>query len=87
MVNQVILVGKLVEIKEETVDRGTPIVILSLSAGDVTVPVRTADGIAENCLKHLSIGATVGAKCRLNNDQEGLVVLGEKITFISGGKQ
>ena len=87
MLNQVILVGKLVDMKEEIVDNGTHAVILILDTGNATVPVWTRDGVANNCRTFLKMGATIGAKCRLHNAPQGLNVVGEKITFISGGKQ
>lgn len=95
MLNQVILVGRLVN-DPELVEKedGTKVTTVTLGVqrnyknpdtGEYDTDFITATlwhGIAESTVEYCKKGTTIGIKARLNSD-DGLKVIAEKVTFIN----
>ena len=74
MLNQVILVGRVVEII------GT---MIRLETNSATVPVFCAN----LSLERVELGTTLGVKARLEFDNEEVYVTAEKMTFINMNRE
>lgn len=94
MLNQVILVGKLVnELELKEGENGQNIITLSIP--------RNSDGlyetdlincvlfgnIAKNTAEYCNKGDTIGIKGRMQNENGQQVVIAEKVTFLSSKKE
>ena len=89
MVNQCILVGKLIDWSE---DERTLHISVKKYPNDnqkqeaVVIPC-TLMSDAEGFFEHLEKGITIGIKGRLTMEEEAMALLGEKITFITKKKE
>lgn len=95
MLNQTILVGRIakeVEIKE--LDEGKKVSYLTLAVqrsykneeGEYEtdfVPVTLWNGIAANVAEYCRQGDLIGVKGRIQSDNNGLVIVADKVTFLS----
>lgn len=85
MLNQVILVGKIIDREEKVVDNGTHAVILTIDTGNAQIPVWGRDDMAAHMLD-MDMNTTLGVKGRAHNSPDGVNIIVEKLTFIKGGK-
>lgn len=91
MLNQVVLVGRLVEeIKEERND----VVIAVYRAfkneegiyeQDI-VPIQIWGGIRDKCKEYLHKGDLLGIRGRIETKEDKIVIIAEKVTFLSSKK-
>jgi len=90
MLNQVILVGEIVEIKEKV---GS--IVLKVSNSNIEdrliqrvqeIPILLDLRIIEDSIEFLKVGSTIGIKASLGMNLDKLIVFGEKITFIKNSK-
>lgn len=98
MLNQTVLVGRLVkevEVKEVD-DRKVAYLTLAVQRSYKNeegiyetdfVPCTLWNGIAENVAEYCRKGDLVGVKGRLQTENNGLVLVAEKVTFLSSAKK
>ena len=98
MLNQAVIVGRLLEksIVEEKNDRKVSIIKLVCQRpfkneegaydNDI-IPVIIYDGIATNTYEYVNANDLIGAKCRIEQDGDKIVLVGEKVTFLSSKKE
>ena len=98
MLNQTVLVGRLVkevEVKEVD-DRKVAYLTLAVQRSYKNeegvyetdfVPCTLWNGIAENVAEYCRKGDMVGVKGRLQTENNGLVLVAEKVTFLSSAKK
>ena len=98
MLNQTILVGRIVkEVEVKEVDnRKVAYVTLAVQRsykneeGEYEtdfVPCTLWNGIAENVAEYCRKGDLVGVKGRIQNENNGIVIVAEKVTFLSSKKE
>jgi single-stranded DNA-binding protein len=82
MLNQVVLVGRVIKI-----DKLTGIVSIDIKRqnekGSDLIPITLNEGFIESVLEYLTEGSTIGVKASLNIDNNILRIVGEKLTFIN----
>lgn len=94
MLNQIVLVGRITDIRIEEIDDDKKVAFLKLSVprpyknsqGEYdtdVVPVIIYGGIADNVANYCNKGDLVGAKGRVESDDEGIKIIAEKVTFLS----
>lgn len=98
MLNQTILVGRIakeVEVKEVD-NRKVAYVTLAVQRSYKNeegvyetdfVPCTLWNGIAENVAEYCRKGDLVGVKGRIQNENNGLVLVADKVTFLSSKKE
>lgn len=97
MLNYTVLVGRIVDIKIEEIDDDKKVAFLKLaiprpyknSQGEYdidVVPVILYGGIADNVANYCNKGDLVGAKGRVESDDESIKIIAEKVTFLSSKK-
>ena len=83
MLNQVILVGKVMKVnKYEHLESNVVIKIESADRVDVIAFI-LPDTLADQTIEYLKEGAMIGIKAYLKGDTEYLQIIAEKITFIN----
>lgn len=98
MLNQTILVGRIVkEVEVKEVDnRKVAYVTLAVQRSYKNeegvyetdfVPCTLWNGIAENVAEYCRKGDLVGVKGRIQNENNGIVIVAEKVTFLSSKKE
>ena len=93
MLNQVILVGKVLEEIESFVDHDgnilskilLEIVSYKSEVEEVSnkIPVLLNKDLASSIYEYLKVGMTIGVKAHIKSTDDSIVVMGEKLTFIS----
>ncbi len=93
MLNQVILVGKVISIKNE---EKKSYITLSISIRDEEdcVEIELSDNLAKTTLEYITEGATLGVKAKVsqrtvqcnNNEINTHAIIAEKLTFINARK-
>lgn len=86
MLNQFILVARVRDISDIE-DKTQLTVVVKQNSGDITVPVYLIDGMAENAKAYLEEDAIVGLKGIIDTDQNGLILVAQKMTFLSSKKE
>lgn len=86
MLNQVILVGKVVEKGETTVIIQVKRTFDQHEKEFDTIALNLSDGLIEQSLIYLKEGSTIGAKCYIKETDGVLTLEVEKITFIQTKK-
>lgn len=98
MLNQAVIVGRLLEksIVEEKNDRKVSFIKLvcprpfkneeGIFENDI-IPVIIYNGVATNTYEYVNAGDLIGVKGRLEQDDDKIVLIGEKITFLSSKKK
>lgn len=85
MLNQCILVGKVVEITSHE-DNTELIIDIDNPKGDIdTIPVVVDDKLI-HAMEYVKVGTTIGIKARIKCD-EHVSVIAEKLTFINTKKE
>ena len=99
MLNQTILVGRIVkEVEVLETDNGRKVAYLTLAVqrsykneeGEYEtdfVPCTLWNAIAENVAEYCKKGDLVGIKGRIQNENNGIVIVTEKVTFLSSTKK
>lgn len=99
MLNQIILVGRLVNDPTiERIENGKEISTITLAVqralkntdGEYEtdfIPVELYKGIAENTAEYCHKGDVIGIKGRLQFKEDKLMVVAEKVTFLSSKKE
>ena len=99
MLNQTILVGRIVkEVEVKETDNGRKVAYLTLAVqrsyknenGEYEtdfVPCALWNAIAENVAEYCKKGDLVGVKGRIQNENNGIVIVAEKVTFLSSTKK
>lgn len=97
MLNQTLMVGRIVDTPVLVEEDGKKFTILKLSVprsfkndegeyeNDV-IPVKLLNSIAETTVEYTKQGDLVGVKGRLEATPEGLKVVADKVTFLSSKK-
>ena len=99
MLNQTVIVGRItkdIEIKE--LENGKKVVNLTIAVprsykneegiyDTDFIPCTLWNAIATNVSEYCKKGDLVGIKGRLENKEDGLVLIAEKVTFLSSGKK
>lgn len=98
MLNQIVLVGRIVsdlEINETENGRKATTIQLKVprsfknSEGiyeEDIIPVVLWNGIAENACEYCKVGDLVGVKGRVQSKEDKIVIVAEKMTFLSSKK-
>ena len=95
MMNQIILVGRLTK-EVELMEGGKGIITLAIPRSykneegiyeTYFVPCTLWNGIATNVAEYCKKGDLVGVKGRLQTENNGLVLVAEKVTFLSSAKK
>lgn len=94
MLNQVVIIGRLVKTPEiiEKEERKVSDVTLAVPRNykndegeyeNDLIPVTLFDKVAENTLEYCKKGDLIGVKGRIENRDEKIIVIAERITFLS----
>lgn len=81
--NQVVLVGKLLSLRETVVDNGTFAVVLSLSIDKEFLDVWARDELAGDISMHCVEGSFLAVKGRLHQASDGLTIIAERVSMLS----
>ena len=98
MLNQLVLVGKLVDTPEINTIEDRKKATITISVGRSfknadgiyefdNIPVVLWDGMVENATEYLNKGDLIGIKVRLQAEEDKIVVVAEKVTFLSSAKK
>ena len=80
MLNQVVLVGRIMDIKDNVLKMNIP----ERDAEDIRVNVELTGGMANNMKEYVAVGDLVGVKGKIaNNARKGMKIKASKITFLS----
>lgn len=82
--NQAVIVGKIVNVSEDTITVSVS-KIGETKERDI-ISAKIFGGIAENTKKYCHAGDTVGVKGRLQQEDNKMYLLAEKVTFLSNNK-
>ena len=80
--NNCILLGKYESITT-TNNTSCLTIILSNEDGDITIPITIESEIANKLINKCDIGSLIGIKGKIDVDEHGLIIIAEKITFMS----
>lgn len=88
MLNQVVIVGRISHMTDSKITLAVPRPYKNEAGVYDTdfIPVRIKGGIAENILAYCKKTDVVGVKGRLEVDHGKLLLLAEKVSFLSSGK-
>lgn len=97
MLNQMVLVGRIAKEPILKEIEGKKISLLSISVprnyknsnGEYEtdfINIRLFGNVAENTAEYCKVGDTVGIKGRVENNNESLEIIAEKVTFLAEGK-
>lgn len=80
MLNQVVLVGRIMDIKDNVLKMNIP----ERDAEDIRVNVELTEDMANNMKEYVAVGDLVGVKGKIaNNARKGMKIKASKITFLS----
>lgn len=80
MLNQVVLVGRIVDVKNNVLKMNIP----ERDAEDIRVNVELTEGMMNNVKEYVAAGDLVGVKGKIaNNTRKGMKIKASKITFLS----
>lgn len=93
MLNQIVLVGRLQEIKEE--EKGVSITLIVPKSykneegiyEEDYIPVRLFGNVAKNTIEWCNKGDLVGIKGRIQAKDNDIEIVAEKLTFLSSKKE
>lgn len=84
MLNQVVLVGRIMDIKDNVLKMNIP----ERDAEDIRVNVELTGGMANNMKEYVAVGDLVGVKGKIaNNARKGIKIKASKITFLSSKEE
>lgn len=88
MLNQVVLVGRISQLKPNKVIVAVPRSYKNAEGEYDTdyIPIKLTGGIAETTLDYCKKGDMIGVKGRLMMEHGDLVIMAEKVSFLSSGK-
>lgn len=89
MYNEVVLVGRIIDIEEKGNDTINVIVEVSKSADDRDyIPATLKGNLASNTLAYCKKGNCIGIKGKLaTNEDKQLIMVAEKVTFLSSQEE
>lgn len=80
MLNQVVLVGRIIDVKDNVLKMNIP----ERDAEDVRVNIELTEDMLNNVKKYVAAGDLVGVKGKIvNNTRKGIKIRASKITFLS----
>lgn len=80
MLNQVVLVGRIMDIKDNVLKMNIP----ERDAEDIRVNVELTEDMVNNMREYVAVGDLVGVKGKIvNNARKGMKIKASKITFLS----
>ena len=80
MLNQVVLVGRVIDLKDNVLKMNIP----ERDAEDIRVNVELTEDMLNNVKKYVAVGDLVGVKGKIvNNARKGMKIKASKITFLS----
>lgn len=80
MLNQLVLIGKIVELKDNIL---TLSVLREKESKEDIIPMVISDNIKENISNYCEKNSTVGVKGRMRSNEEGIYIMVDKVTFLS----
>jgi len=91
MLNQVILVGRIVhsvklEARSNTQDKTLLIEIGNGDVSSTTIPCVLSEELANTVEEYCEEGSTIGIKAELENEEDKITVVVQKLTFINTSK-
>lgn len=94
MLNQIVLVGKVVEEIKTTENQSTIVISVLRSFKNEeglyesdNIPVVLYNGIAQNAAEYCNKGTLIGIKGRIQMIDNNITIIAEKITFLSSKKE
>ena len=94
MLNQIVLVGRVVEEINTTENQATIVISVSRSFKNGeglyesdNIPIVLYNGIAQNAAEYCTKGTLIGIKGRIQMIDNNITIIAEKITFLSSKKE